>query len=193
MSQVACRGSQVAGRRSQARTEQQREQESRTVGANKPFPPGRWETAPGSKKRARGRSIPFRCRKNARGVINFEHIPVRDQKNARGVEVFRFVVEKTREGSSILKLFRSEVEKAREGSKYPVLVSKKRARGCLFWNYSGPRSKNARGVEVSRPGVEKTRKGWSILKLFRSEVEKTSEGSKVTVPLSKKRASGHQF
>ena len=112
---------------------------------------GKKSPVPGSTKRARGRSISFRCRKNARGVINFEHIPVRDHKNARGVQVFRFVFEKTRDGSSILKLFRSEVEKARGGSKYPVLVSKKRARGFLFWNYSGPRSKNARGVEVSRP------------------------------------------
>ena len=73
------------------------------------------------------------------------------EKTRKGSKVSVSGVEKIGEGSSILKLFRSEVEKARAGSKYPVLVSKKRARGFLFWNYSGPRSKNARGVEVSRP------------------------------------------
>ena len=59
---------------------------------------GKKSPVPGSTKRARGQSISFLCRKNARGVINFEHIPVRDHKNARGVQVFRFVFEKTRDG-----------------------------------------------------------------------------------------------
>ena len=61
--------------------------------------------------------------------------------------------------------------------------------GFLLWG----RYTAIGGLELSRPVVEKTREGSSILKLSRSGVEKTREGSKASVSWLLFRPSGHQF
>ena len=101
--------------------------------------------------------------------IEKTNIPFRDRKNARGVELSRFGVEKTPEGSSILKLSelsRFGVEKAREGS------------SILKISRSGvEKTRERSNYPVSVPI---TREGSSILKIFRSEVEKNARGVKLS-------------